>query len=769
MSETYSAYSQPSTEPPERSGPVDASSAAAQSPALGRSPFGVGQRARAIATLRARLAPRHALLAAIFGLSLLLGTWRLGQNGYANTFYSASVVSMLRSLHNLIYASFDPGGLTTIDKPPLAIWVQVASAKLFGLHPLALLLPEALLGSLTVLVLYRVVARRLGPGAGLASALALAVFPSFVAVSRDNGVDPLLILLMVCACGATLSAIESGRRRPLYAAAVLIGLAFNTKTLAAYLVVPGMALAYLACAPQPLLARLGRLAVAGLVLGAVSFSWIALVELTPAHSRPFVGSSTHNTELGLTFEYNGFGRVGGELGGPGQIPVAAGAVVLNPRTGTVVARSLTRRAGHTFTGVGPAVIRSTGTSSGAHTGHKSVAELLAPKPPASPELPNGRLRNPIAFGQRPGPLRLFRKGLGDQGAWLLPLALAGLLAFAWGLRRPREAQPTDGAQGGPVDGATPSGGNPASAGAASADRIDGAVRRRAELAALLVLGGWFLAEAIVLSFSKGIVHPYYASALGPPAAAMVGAGCVAFVGLARRRDPRALLGALGVIATVAVQLLLLHQQRYMQWLAAPLIVLVAVGVSLMTRPRLASAGMALTLLVLVVAPTGFAASTWLAPAYGTFPAAGPHEATGEGLYGLSARNERLYRNLIAYVSSHGATRRYPLLTDASPTAAPLILMGLDAASIAGYSGTDPALDGPSLARMLAHGEARYVVLGGSYATRGGNLATKAVLADCTELSGKAWHGHKASPHTLVLFDCAGHERALAAGRRYSFL
>jgi 4-amino-4-deoxy-L-arabinose transferase-like glycosyltransferase len=703
--------------------------------------------------LRTRLAPRHAALAGIFALSVVLGTWRLSQNGYANTFYSASVVSMLRSLHNFIYASFDPGGLTTIDKPPLAIWVQVASAKLFGFDPLALLLPEALLGSLTVLALYRVVSRRLGPGAGLASALALAVFPSFVAVSRDNGVDPLLILLMVCACGATLSAIETGRLRSLLGAAVLIGLAFNTKTLAAYLVVPGMALAYVVCAPQPLLGRLGRLALAGAVLGAVSFSWIALVELTPAHSRPFVGSSVDNTELGLTFEYNGFGRVGGEIGGPGQIPVAAGAVVLlNPRTGTVVARSRTRPAGHTFAGAGPAVIRPVRTSSGVHASNKTIAELLAPKPPVSPELPNGRLRNPIAFGRTPGPFRLFRRGLGDQGAWLLPFALAGLLAFAWSLRHKRSERP-----------------QLESSGSQTTEEDAGAPRRRPELAALLILGTWFLVEAAVLSFSKGIVHPYYVSALGPPTAAMVGVGAFAFAGFARRRDPRALLGAFGVIATVAVQLMLLHQQRYMQWLAVPLIMLAALGVGLMTRPRLASAGMAFTLLALVIAPTGFAASTWLAPVYGTFPAAGPHEATGEGRYGLSARNVRLYRNLIAYVSSSGATKRYPLLTDASPTAAPLILMGLDAASIAGYSGTDPALDGPSLARMVARREARYVVLGGAYATRGGNLATKAVLADCTELRGRVWHGHKPSLHTLVLFDCAGHERALALGVRYSFL
>ncbi len=123
-------------------------------------------------------------------LSAVLNTHRLAQNGYANIFYSAGVKSMLRSLHNFLFVSFDPGGLVTVDKPPIALWVQAASAKLFGFSPLSLLLPEAIAGVLAVALLYVVLARRLGALAAFAGALALAVFPSFVAVSRDNGVDP---------------------------------------------------------------------------------------------------------------------------------------------------------------------------------------------------------------------------------------------------------------------------------------------------------------------------------------------------------------------------------------------------------------------------------------------------------------------------------------------------------------------------------------------------------------------------------------------------
>src|ERR1700691_2487601 len=292
-------------------------------------------------SLLERVHPQYVALACILALAALLNTHRLSQDGYANTFYAAGVHSLLKSWHNFFFVSFDGGGLVTIDKPPLALWVQTASAELFGFSPLSLLLPEAIISVIAVAVLYRIVARRLDAGAGLVAALALAVFPSFVAVSRENGVDPLLLLLMILACGATLNAIEDGRWRWLMASALLVGLAFNTKTRAAYLVVPGIGLAYLAWAPGRWYRGLGVLAVAGLGMGIASFAWVAVVELTTASQRPYVGSSTNNTELGLTFEYNGFGRVEGQVGGPGQVLIRPGAYVPAAQERAVVAAART--------------------------------------------------------------------------------------------------------------------------------------------------------------------------------------------------------------------------------------------------------------------------------------------------------------------------------------------------------------------------------------------------------------------------------------------
>ncbi len=292
-----------------------------------------------------------------------------------------------------MFVSADPAGLISIDKPPLGLWVQAASAKLFGFAPLSLLLPEALAGVATVAALYVIVRKRYGALAATASALTLAAFPAFVAVSRDNNLDALLILLMTLACGAALRAIETGRLRTLLGSAVLVALAFNTKALAAYLVVPGIAAGYLCCAPGPVRRRVGHLLLAGVVCGVLSLAWMVAVDLTPATHRPFVGSSTDNSELGLTFGYNGFGRVGGQKGGPG--PVA---------NREVLAHSPSAR--------------------GAERGeHLDGAPARSPRPTSRRRWRPRSPRCPIAFGTSPGPLRLFRSGFGDQDAWMLAFAL----------------------------------------------------------------------------------------------------------------------------------------------------------------------------------------------------------------------------------------------------------------------------------------------------------------------------------------------------------
>jgi 4-amino-4-deoxy-L-arabinose transferase-like glycosyltransferase len=719
----------------------------------------LGHKPLARARGRVRLAPQHLALAGVLALSAVLNVNKLAQNGYANIFYSAGVKSMLRSWHNFLFVSFDPGGLVTVDKPPLALWVQAASAKLFGFSPLSLLLPEAIIGVLSVAALYWVMSRRLGAWAAVAGALTLAVFPSFVAVSRENGVDPVLILLLILACGAGLRACETGRWRTLVGCGVLIGLAFNTKTLAAYLVVPPIALAYLVCAPGRVPRRIAQLVVAAVAMLVVSFAWIAVVELTPASQRPYVGSSTNNTELGLTFEYNGFGRVEGQVGGPNSVVVRPGAYVPAARERAAAAARSAAKSTHT-TGAAP-------TSSAAHE----------PTPTLTPVVTHGREKDPIPFGGPPRLLRLFGVGLGDQAGWMLPFALFGLLGMSllilfdhrrWWIfdRAPHErpaARDELATEAEPAADAEPTVREPA----ISTKPFALVGRHDPRLAATLVLGGWFLVEAVVLSLSKGIVHPYYVSGLAPGTGAMAGAGVAAFVALARGRNPRRICGlaliACAVAATVAVQIVLLRREHYLEWFIPVLVAGAAVGIcALLALRRLAAPALACTFLLLLVAPTAYSSTTWLAPAEGTFPAAGPRHDPGPGAYGVNARDERIDQALADYVSTHGPGTRWALLTVASDTASPMMLFGLDAGALGGYSGTDPVLDGPGLAHLVAAGQARYVLLGGEYSLRGGNDATRAVLRACTELAPSVWHSPVGYPFGLALFDCAGHERALAA-------
>jgi len=689
---------------------------------------------------------RHAGLPVVVAFSAVLNTYRLSQNGYANIFYSAGVQSMLRSLHNFLFVSFDPGGLISVDKPPVALWVQAASAKLFGFSPLSLLLPEAIAGVLTVALLYLLLARRLGVVAAITGALALAVFPSFVAVSRENGVDPVLILLMLIACGFALRACEDGRWRTLIYSGVAVGLAFNTKTLAAYLVVPGIALAYLVCAPGSPSRRLAQLLAAGLAMVAVSFAWIAFVDAIPASKRPYVGGSTNNTELGLTFEYNGFGRVGGQAGGPHSTVVKPGAYVPASHQRAVNA-----------------------AASAAHARPapptRSARSPLKPAPASPPMTSKGREKEPIPFGEAPKLLRLFGKGLGDQAGWLLPFALFGLLGAALlvALDLLERRGDTRRAAGAPTsvaaapDAPPP---DPPTTGTRAGGRHD------PRLACVLVFGGWFVVEAAVLSLSKGIVHPYYVSALAPGTGAMAGTGAGAFVALLRGPRGRRLWGFALVVCALAsttmVEVVLMHREHYMVAFVPVLIAGTAVAFAALFALRpLAAPAVALGFLLLLVVPTAYATTTWLAPVEGTFPVAGPKAFAGPGGYGVNARDQAINRALADYVSTHAPGSRWALLTVASDTAAPIMLLGANAGALGGYSGTDPALDGPEFARLVARGQARYVLLGGEYSLRGGNRATQAVLRACRELAPVEWGSPIGYPYGLVLFDCAGDAKALA--------
>ena len=323
---------------------------------------------------------------AVVLLALGLNTWSLSIAGDGNTYYAAASRSMALSWHNFVFGSFDQGGFITVDKPPVFLWVDALSVRLFGYSTWSLMLPSALAGAATVGLLWAIIRRYFGVFAATTAGVVLALTPITVAVNRLNLPDPFFILALVAAAGAILRSLE-GRHALAWTvcAGILVGVAFNVKMLAAWVPGPALAAALVvgsARASWPemrsLLIRLSVLAVTTL---AVSFSWIVFVDAWPASSRPYIGSSVNNTALDLAFSYNGFARLAGD--GGGTVPIQ----------------------------------------------------------------PHGQLLGGIAgpggiFGGYPGTLRMFDNANAGQIAWLLPFALAAGLAAAWlyrGDRRKRAA------------------------------------------------------------------------------------------------------------------------------------------------------------------------------------------------------------------------------------------------------------------------------------------------------------------------------------------
>lgn len=209
-----------------------------------------------------------------------------------------------------LYGGYDPAASITLDKLPGAFMVQALSVRIFGLHTWSVILPQVIASVVTVLVLYRVVRRWRGPVAGMFAAAAFATMPIVAALARAQISDTLLVMLLVLAADAWQRVVGTARLAALVWCGVWVGLAFQTKMVQAWGVLPAFALVYLVAAPGVLRRRLAHVGLAGLVTAAVSMWWIALVLLTPASSRPYVDGSTDNSPLSMVFGYNLLDRYG---------------------------------------------------------------------------------------------------------------------------------------------------------------------------------------------------------------------------------------------------------------------------------------------------------------------------------------------------------------------------------------------------------------------------------------------------------------------------
>jgi 4-amino-4-deoxy-L-arabinose transferase-like glycosyltransferase len=288
---------------------------------------------------------------------------------------------MMLSPHNFFFVSFDPGGFVSVDKPPVALWIQTLFALAFGFHGWSILLPEALAAVFSVLLIYHLVHRTFGFGAGIVAALALALSPIFIAVSSTNNLDSILVLDLLLSAWALLKATERGNIKILLLAMLLAGIGFNIKMLEAYLVLPTFFLTYFICKTVGLKRKMIHIAAAAAVLLVVSFSWAIAVDSTPAADRPYVGSSKTNSVMELAFGYNGINRILSGLKWPESLAAKLSGHPLKIKQQEI----------KTALGIPKAVLLPTAGA--------------------------------------PGIFRLFNKSLGGQIGWFLLIALLGLPAF----------------------------------------------------------------------------------------------------------------------------------------------------------------------------------------------------------------------------------------------------------------------------------------------------------------------------------------------------
>lgn len=503
-------------------------------------------------------------LAVLLALTALINLFDLGRNGWSNTYYSATVRSMTTSWHNFIYASFDPAGVMTVDKPPLALWAQAASAKVLGFNAWGLLIPQALMGVASVALLYDLTRRVWGRRSGLVAGAALALTPITVALSRHNNPDALLALCSVAALWAIVRALQDGRTRWLIVSGVAIGLGFETKMGAALMVLPALAAAYMYVAPRGYLTSFRQLLAGGAALVTTGLAWPVLMWLTPAADRPWISGTSDNNIFSLILGYNGLGRVNGQSGGPGGLAGGAGGVAGS--SGGAAAPG-------GFAG-GPAA--SGGIAGGAAPPGAAVA------PGATPGGGTGGF-----FGGDAGPWRLFNEGMGGQAGWLLAFAVAAAIGVVVVTRLRREDKRTGW---------------------------------------LIATGGSLLTIAYVFSTAKGIFHPYYVAQLAPFTAALVGAGYGLM--RESEREPWLRWAAAGaLIVCVYAQFQIKENYAgTLSWLPVLLVGVVlpaAIAIALLPDERRRRIAIAIGLGGLMLAPAVWSLQTLSHAVGGTFPSGGP--------------------------------------------------------------------------------------------------------------------------------------------------
>ncbi|MCY8374074.1 glycosyltransferase family 39 protein [Bacillus inaquosorum] len=628
------------------------------------------------------------LLAAAF-----LNTYHIWQDDTANQYYLAAVKSMTQSFHNFFYASFDPSGFVTVDKPPVVLWIQTIFALIFGVHTWSVILPQALSGVGSVFLLYRMIKPAFGIGAARIAALVMTLTPIAAAVSRTNNIDSMLVFTLLLGSACLLRAVKQDKLVWLLTAFALIGLAFNMKMMQAFMVLPAFVLFYLIASRVSLKKKTGSLILSLVLLTGLSISWAVVVDSTSSSSRPYVGSSQTNSVLELAFGYNGTERLLGQTTGlaQGDINAAGGG---NMQNHTMQAPNSSESSGNSKLD-GSAANQNGNQSFGNHsqapqppTGQNGTSNGGGGTPPTGGNGPGnggpggggGKSMNMFGTGDA-GPLRLFQSALSGQISWMLPFALIGLLGGIVSWYRDRRGQ-------------------------------------AAEMKETIFWAAWLVPVAGFFSVA-GFFHQYYLIMLAPPIAALSGIGWYTMYRLYKNnKDWASYLLPAAVLITAAFQVYILSaytSQIGSVWMYVLGLSGLGITLALLMLKRSHPFSKQLTIIslcVLLLTPVYWSATPLLYGGNSVLPESGPQlksSANGGNMF-----SSEVDTGLLSYLRKHNTGEEYLFATLTTVTAAPYIIHENESVmAMGGFNGTDPILTVSKLKKLVKEGKVKYFLLSGN--------------------------------------------------------
>lgn len=647
----------------------------------------------------------------LLGIALLaafLNIYNIWNNATGNTYYTAAVTSMLQSWHNFFFNSFDPGGYITIDKPPVTFWVQTLFAYILGVHGWSVILPQALAGVGSVLLMYKLVKPSFGQTAARFASLIMACTPVAAAVSRTNNIDSLLVFALLVATWMLFKAIRTRKISWVLGAFAMIGVGFNEKMLQAYMVVPAFYLFYLLAFKCEWKKKLAVLAAATVVLVSVSLSWAVIVDSIPQDSRPYIGGSKTNSVLELALGYNGVSRLTGNQGGGMSAGKNDGAMsnrtqVQKDDGSSTMPQGFTpggsAQSGYRPQGTPPSGSAPNGTppQGFTHNGYGGPGQRTDGSFKGMQGQGGGMFHTGTA-----GPLRLFQSELSGQASWLLPLVGFACIALLAGIRRRKPL--TD-----------------------------------KEKETLFWLA-WLIPTAAFFSVA-GFFHQYYLIMLAPPIAALAGAGWVELWNHYRQRDGwKTWLLPAALLATTAFELYILQpyqSQIGIGWsigigIAGTIITVLLIMAS--KKEKLTSWAMIAGMLVLLAGPLYWAATPLIYGDNNVMPAAGPSQSQMGQRQGTvnkqaAANKQGIVKSessdssdkLIAYLTKNNTGEKYLFATTDANTAGPYIIKtGKAVMAMGGFSGSDQVLTVSKLEKMVKNKEVKYFLISGTDGGRGGS-------------------------------------------------